>query len=1196
MLGSLTSKSLLHRSTTRPRWNGVAHPTHSNPRRSQASSRTARRSDSSEVNRNDVLIDGQISCPPPPFLLSHQLRPAIANKLPGTRSGTHLHVHSGAELHHAIHAAIHHRNDTTRPILQPPATEQPPRRSKPRSTPPPMATLHQPPAPQPPPQQQQSRAPAMSSRALASTIIGSVFAIGCAVVVLALLLSRRRDKRRRGGQHLAAIDDDDDAVVFSSSRGARNRWSEEAGLAPRRKLQKACSMGAWPSSSSSSSLKWEKGVRAGHRSMPLIPRVFAGRLGRSQSCKWPPTVEGGLMGVCRATPSWIDEDALHGPKMGGPRPTLPVGAGRRKKKRGSWPLRNRVPTIPRLHHTIHGYPSERLWDEEALTGGGRSAPDYYMQLRALSSVLPRPPVRALVVNKDRQVVRPSVRVDHAYAKKESQRLPRPGPSPVASPVRSLPRTPSKPRGRQPSSDSTLSEILKSTEKRLRAGSLLETDKNNRLSASPTRVFGPREYGVPRSQIRTPSPRKMARRQSQQSVSSETDSLVAEECPAPDAPSGLTSPSRNQRKQDPARQAPKVPQVQSARSSISSELSTLYSEDEMPEEVRKAIVPLEGFMVQPQRATNVGPPTMNDPFVTVPLPFSASRASIGHALPTRQHKAHDLFGESREQSQRLGRMMLGQRPVQSQGLILAPPPAAYGTRPSSTTGNLRSRRVSVTINSPVQPYLAYPSRASEPPPPPPRQSPTSKSPKGPLFLRLTKTSTLSTIPLLPPPAAPGLDIFRDAAPRTLLPTTARQQTEEQPRRSPTMLLPSTERSSAPSSPTRRAGGNEMRLSLVLSPQQHPTTNRTSVSTSSIYSQEPPAVLNRASFHANSLLLASLYPAPLCPKRRRSSNNKRPRPRPLPLQAKPSGELPLLAATTTSDDAAHEDSDGNGNGNGSDGDNDAGPQAIATTIASLRRMNSGISTASSLRSIPDRNATPSDGRASPAAAAAAAAAAVVVVVDSPVTKAAPRGDRKSMMGARNYFTMGSGGGGQSRRGSRVVSGVVGAGVIKVVEGRGVVRGGSAGGGRGAGLSPCKRQRRPGSVRSGLLRMEAVEAGGGDEGKENEGPGGGFKMVAGEVTFVAGGCGTGSGGLGLREGSAGSLNMLVVPPQQPRPLSLSLSLPWKTATRRVSRNVSPVRPGECPSRGSLKSVESGSLYDGQGFLISASPVRGPSPALRV
>ena len=371
-------------------------------------------------------------------------------------------------------------------------------------------------------------------------------------------------------------------------------------------------------------------------------------------------------------------------------------------------------------------------DEEARLGGVYTRSDYG-QLRAFSRVLPEPPKPALVANKDRHVVRSSVSMEYFYGK-ENSRIPRLA---STSAIRSLPTTPSRHRGRQRSTDSTLSGILKSTEKRLRTDSISEPVTNNRLTASPTRILGPREYGVPASQIRMPSPQKSGpghkRQDSQQSVSSETDSLAGEECPISGLPTGLTSPSRNQRKEEPERQLQQIQPVQSSRSSISSELSMLYSEDEMPEELRNAMMPLADLVVEPQHAVNVGAPSLNDPFVAAPLPLSLSRVPISPVWSPRQHKAHDLFRESLEGSQRLRVMSVGQRPVQTQGLIHAPPPAAVGAKRDSGTEKLAPRRLSITIPSLMQPHLGQLSRASEPPPSPTRQSPVvSKSPNGPLF--------------------------------------------------------------------------------------------------------------------------------------------------------------------------------------------------------------------------------------------------------------------------------------------------------------------------------------------------------------------------------------------------------------------------------------------------------------------------------
>ena len=129
------------------------------------------------------------------------------------------------------------------------------------------------------------------------------------------------------------------------------------------------------------------------------------------------------------------------------------------------------------------------------------------------------------------------------------------------------------------------------------------------------------------------------------------------------------------------------------------------------------------------------------------------------------------------------------------------------------------------------------------------------------------------------------------------------------------------------------------------------------------------------------------------------------------------------------------------------------------------------------------------------------------------------------------------------------------------------------------------------SGVARPEF--AGGGEEGKENNA--GGFKIGAGEFTFEVSNPNTGSGkgGLGLREGSSGSVNALVMPQKD----SQRLSLAWKPAEGGVSRTGSPVRFGGSPSRATIRSVDSPGLYDRQGFLISGSPVRGVSPAgLRV
>ena len=323
-------------------------------------------------------------------------------------------------------------------------------------------------------------------------------------------------------------------------------------------------------------------------SLPLIPRAcskghfhfgFGG-----EGCKWPGQPQQQLEGGRK----WVDGDGWHGPKVSGGGGDRVVG-GKKGRKRGSWPLRQRAPTLPRVWHTVHGYPPYAMSggrdgssSSEALLGEMKlpTTPTKmdYAQMQAFSRLLPELPRPALVADRDRRVAKPSVSMGYVYG---ASRIPQPVVTPPASPVRSAPITPHRHRGRQQSSDSTLSDILRSTEKRLREGSVSETIRSRRTTTSPTRttpgqLLGPREYGVAGSRSRTPSPQKGVssrpftpsheRHDSQQSASSGTDSLAGEEFLATDVPSGLTSPSRKQKKteaevllpQEQSRRSPKRP--------------------------------------------------------------------------------------------------------------------------------------------------------------------------------------------------------------------------------------------------------------------------------------------------------------------------------------------------------------------------------------------------------------------------------------------------------------------------------------------------------------------------------------------------------------------------------------------------------------------------------------------------------------
>ncbi|KAH6845522.1 hypothetical protein B0I37DRAFT_380436 [Chaetomium sp. MPI-CAGE-AT-0009] len=162
------------------------------------------------------------------------------------------------------------------------------------------------------------------------------------------------------------------------------------------------------------------------------------------------------VGACKRKPSWIDEDALHGPKVSGGKEVAKGGGKKKKNKgRGPWPLRNRAPTLARVHHTIHGYPylmsGARGESSEALLGENRpktSTGLEYAQLRASSRDLPQPPKPAPVSNGEWRIVRPSVTMGYVYG--TSPILihgPKAGVLPVISPSRKVSLT--IPRSIQP---------------------------------------------------------------------------------------------------------------------------------------------------------------------------------------------------------------------------------------------------------------------------------------------------------------------------------------------------------------------------------------------------------------------------------------------------------------------------------------------------------------------------------------------------------------------------------------------------------------------------------------------------------------------------------------------------------------------------------------------------------------------------
>ncbi|KAK1833281.1 hypothetical protein QBC39DRAFT_401637 [Podospora conica] len=490
------------------------------------------------------------------------------------------------------------------------------------------------------------RVSAVTLPALIAIIIAGTFIVLCATVYFGLWYSRytAEKKEREAREDTLSVQGDFTPIGRRSSS---------------RKLQKS----GWQAMRSEETLV--PGRRNHQRSLtlPTIPRVFSMRRPSRNWAAMESDVKSG-----KTHPAWIDSDALHGPEM---------NTNRGERARESWPL-GPMPPIPKHYHTVHGYPhgeSSANGGDDSLQGIDhvRSA---YGQLRMFSRVLPEPPQPALVASHIRPLSRAASTGHGSYFDAELrrqglQRQGSGGSSNHSSPVRSLPPTPTKIRPRQPSTDTTLSHILRSTERRLQevAGSR-SVASPNRMGTSRESLLIPAEKAddgrrLSRSltQPRTPSPNKTVptrsatmghkRQPSETSLTSETDSAL-EELLVQSPMSGLTSPSRKQPTPQHQPEQAIAPPAQSARSSVSSALSTVYSEDERSEAAKTANNTPCGGAAERVKNLMVRPESMGDPFSNSPRPLTA----VG--LPARQKP--DLFRESLERSQRQRRMTLGQQPI------------------------------------------------------------------------------------------------------------------------------------------------------------------------------------------------------------------------------------------------------------------------------------------------------------------------------------------------------------------------------------------------------------------------------------------------------------------------------------------------------------------------------------------------------
>ncbi|KAK3327649.1 hypothetical protein B0T19DRAFT_422386 [Cercophora scortea] len=620
------------------------------------------------------------------------------------------------------------------------------------------------------------------------------------------------------------------------------------------------------------------------------------------------------------------------------------------------------------------------------------------------------------------------------------------PLPTA-PARSLPRTPSRHRARQLSTDSTLSEILRSTEKRLQEGTTTAAvTRRSRASTSPGKRPGTgrssQEFlldpntnasGQPlwrsRSQTRTPSPNKRLtgnghrRQDSQTSVLSEADSLLVEEAltiPL-DVPAGLTSPSRNKTKQSPEKQ---LSRVDSFRSSVSSALSlSTISEDEVSSAGgRTAETPPSGNSTEIDKSTIAGRLSEGDPFASASLlassSFSSSRPATSQGWPARPQRSQDLCRESLERSLRLRRATVDQIPLSApRGGRPMPSPELSDRRPSS-------------LSSDEKPDVLLPLGAG----------PSTRGSKQHLSLN---TSILRSI-VLPPPTIPG-----PADPRghlgiaVISPVKASQTTAQLQRRDSHPATPtrSPDQVDRAHSPTRRL---DARLSCISKKQR-----RASVS-SSIYSQDAKEILGAvaAAKEATTAETKTVEGAD----EPNQSTTQPPSPRPLPSTAEEekTAETPK-AKEAQAQPAAYRTS---------------APAALALTVAELRRMNSVISNASSAAS--------GDGKGSPTI---------------PGMRGGGFSPTHRRSGSRNYLSLGSPPKGPRQAGSgRHSVAVVGSGSPRRRGGATAAAAASGKGNRGV-LPP-----RP----EGEGSREGEE-----EEKENvEGvmgvPPGGFKMAVGDFSF--------------------------------------------------------------------------------------------------
>lgn len=492
--------------------------------------------------------------------------------------------------------------------------------------------------------------PALSTGSLATIVVFStVFFLG-GVAFIGLYLARRRARNSESKQEESSLDHSYHDV-------------EDSTTTRRNKLQKKKK--EWPLIFEATEIM----SPIHHTAPPQIPPLFTKQTSFSSFFgKLSPTKSTKTTKSWKQT-TWIDEENLHGPKMSDVR-----DVNGQPFSRDSWPLYTFTPPTMPTVTSEHVHPYYRgLYQQRQMTQAQIVASQPYIT-SAGPRQLPLPPRPALVTS---NWVASTMGPPGGYY--SLQDFVKHGPPPTTDvPQKTAPqstqnRSQSRSRShsrhrpsRQSSTDSVLSEILKSTEQRLADRSPSKTrpgtatsksgDTSSRetlvarsdklsedtafcqlcrcCSASPTKP-NPNPDQPPLPATSAPSHQRGGsdssafghkRGGSDSSAVSEPDSLIDTDFQI--IPAGLTSPSRTPKSQGTPDHSPAA--------SASSGLPTLYSESEAEEDKAHEGSPLRPTIYQRTTMARSMSRDRNDPFTSPAA--SPTRPTTSRGLPQPQFRS------------------------------------------------------------------------------------------------------------------------------------------------------------------------------------------------------------------------------------------------------------------------------------------------------------------------------------------------------------------------------------------------------------------------------------------------------------------------------------------------------------------------------------------------------------------------------